>query len=590
MFDTIDHHVDLAVIGGGLAGLCAAVAAARHGLKVALMQERPMLGGNASSEIRMWVCGARGRDMRETGLLEEIMLENQYRNAEKNYSVWDAILYGVARAEENIVLLLNCTCMACDVVQGRIRSATGWQMTTQYYHRVHAAYFADCSGDSVLAALAGAEYRMGREGHAEFGERIAPAQPDCHTMGMSCLLTARESNRESVFVPPPWAKRLTQAELHLRMPKPERPGENFWYLELGGMGDTIADTERVRDELLALAYGLWDYVKNAPENKEKYACWQLEWVGILPGKRESRRCLGDYVMKEQDVLAGGPFEDIVAYGGWTMDDHDPAGFYGKGAPNIHHSAPSPFGIPYRCLYSRNIENLFFAGRNISVSHAALSSTRVMGTCALLGQAVGTAAAVAARKGCMPRQAGERWIGEIQRLLMEDDCYLPGLTRCVPTLTRKATLTPAAAEPLRDGIDRPIGQKDHGFTVDVGRTVAYHFAAPARVRVIRLVFDSDLNRDTLPAFEGDLHRNMPACRMLNWGPSCVPKTLVRAFRLEGMDAQDNWTTLLEEGENYQRLRVIHVDATLLAVRLTPLATWGTARAHLFAFDVSDEEAE
>ena len=175
-FQTITHQADFCVVGGGLAGLCAAVAAARHGARVVLMQERPMLGGNASSEVRMWVCGAGSghRDLLETGLVEELMMENQYRNPDKNYSVWDGILYELAAYQENLTLLLNCTCNQCEMDGNRIVSVTGWQMTTQQVHRVEAALFADCSGDSVLAPLTGADFRVGREARSEFGEDIAP--------------------------------------------------------------------------------------------------------------------------------------------------------------------------------------------------------------------------------------------------------------------------------------------------------------------------------------------------------------------------------------------------------------------------------
>ena len=204
-FPTIEHKVDFCVVGGGLSGLCAAVAAARHGVKVALVQERPMLGGNASSEIRMWVCGARGKNMLETGLVEELMLENLYRNPDKNYSVWDGVMYEMARNEENIELLLNCSVNQCDMKDGRVASVTGWQMTTQQFHRVEAKLFADCSGDSVLAPLTGAEYRHGRETESEFGESIGRdiAPGDTKTMGMSCMIQAREEDRPSDFIPPP---------------------------------------------------------------------------------------------------------------------------------------------------------------------------------------------------------------------------------------------------------------------------------------------------------------------------------------------------------------------------------------------------
>ena len=243
-----------------------------------------MLGGNASSEIRMWVCGARGENMLETGLVEELMLENLYRNPDKNYSVWDGIMYEMARSEPNIELLLNCSVNECEMENGRIASVTGWQMTTQTFHIVEAALFADCSGDSVLAPLSGALFRYGRESAGEFGEDIAPAEADRKTMGMSCLIQAREEPRPSVFIPPKGAYRFTKEDLPYRIPNMDDPYENFWYMELGGEDDAIADTERVRDELLKVAYGVWDYVKNAPENREKNKNWPSELSGTALDK------------------------------------------------------------------------------------------------------------------------------------------------------------------------------------------------------------------------------------------------------------------------------------------------------------------
>ncbi|MBQ6018718.1 MAG: FAD-dependent oxidoreductase, partial [Clostridia bacterium] len=279
VFKTISHTSDLCVIGGGLAGLCAAVAAARRGARVVLMQDRPMLGGNASSEIRMWVCGAQGRGNRETGILEELMLENLYRNPDCNYSVWDGVLWAAAAYQPGVELLLNCSCLDCGMNGDRIEWVKGWQTTTQTFHTVRAKIFADCSGDSVLAPLTGAEYRFGREARSEFGEDIAPATADCKTMGMSCMLQAREDTRESVFIPPEWAHHYTKEDLPHRVPDMRSISENFWYLELGGDDDAIADTETLRDELLRIAYGMWDFVKNDPENREKNKFWRLDWVG-----------------------------------------------------------------------------------------------------------------------------------------------------------------------------------------------------------------------------------------------------------------------------------------------------------------------
>jgi|GEM_PF-1239223 len=189
----------LCVVGGGMAGLCAAISAAREGIEVVLMHERPVLGGNASSEIRMWISHAKGRDNRETGILEEIYLESLYRNPTKSFAVWDTILYDFVRREKNITLLLNCTCMDADVSKGeypdgrnvRINSVTGYQMTTQCFVEVRAKFFCDSSGDSILAPLTGAKFRIGREAKDEFGEDTALKEPDNMTMGMSCLLLVR---------------------------------------------------------------------------------------------------------------------------------------------------------------------------------------------------------------------------------------------------------------------------------------------------------------------------------------------------------------------------------------------------------------
>ncbi len=583
---TIFHQVDLCVIGGGLSGLCAAVAAARHGAKVVLMHERPMLGGNASSEIRMWVCGAHGSDNRETGIMEEILMENQYRNPDKNYSIWDSILYEKARFEENITLLLNCSCMDAEMDGGRIASVTGWQMTTQQFHKVEAKLFADCSGDSILAPLTGAPYREGREARAEFGETIPPETADSHTMGLSCMLQAEETDEPHRYIAPKWAEKINRDKLTHRMPDLSSPMENFWYLELGGMRDTIGEAEQIRDELVALAYGMWDYVKNDPEQRAKHENWRLNWVGILPGKRESRRYIGAYTMTENDVLAGGDFDDEVAYGGWTMDDHHPAGFRTAEPPTIFHPAPSPYGIPYRCLYSEAIPNLMFAGRNISVTHAAMSSTRVMATCALLGQAVGTAAAIAVEKGCSPAAVSQKYTKLLQANLQQDDCFLPHHKRNIDPISLRAVLSGDGQnlEALVDGVDRPRPNGDHAWKGVPGDRITYTFSEPTAVRRIRLVFDSDLNRETLPEPENSMSRPMFHNRPKVMQQSHVPTTMLKAYRITAKTADGRTCVLADETNNYQRLR-IH-DAALencLSITLEPIETWGQNTVRIFAFE-------
>jgi len=572
------HRVDLGVVGGGLAGMCAAIAAARHGASVALMQDRPVLGGNASSEIRMWVCGAHGPNNRETGLIEEIELENIRRNPYKNYSLWDALLYEFVRNEPNITLLLNCACNDATMDGHRIASIRGYQSTSETWHTVEAALYADCSGDSVLAPLSGAEFRIGREARSEFGESIEPPVADTKTMGMSLLLQAREVPSPRRFTPPPWAH-VYETDDDLPYRDHCVPESNFWWIELGGEADSIHDTDDLRDELLKVAFGVWDHIKNRGDHGAEN--WALDWVGFLPGKRESRRYVGDHIITQNDVAAGGPFDDIVAYAGWTMDDHHPAGIRHPGEPTIFHPAPSPWGIPYRSLYSRNVENLYCAGRNISASHAALSSTRVMKTCALLGQAVGTAVAIAARHGLTPRGVYRERLQELQGILMDDDCWLPGRRRTVPSLTAQATLIASEGdpEPLRNGLDRPTGKDDNGWTGHLEGWVEYRFDTPRRVRAVRLICDSDLNRP------GEDHR-MRCAYPLDYEPTPVSPKLLRAYRVDALTPSGDWHTVVSEADNHQRLVRHSLDVTTEAVRLVPLATWGAPLAHLYAWDIDD----
>jgi len=571
----LTHSVDFCIVGGGLTGMCAAIAAARHGAKVALMQDRPVLGGNASSEIRMHVCGAHGPNNRETGIIEEIELENRYRNPLRNYSIWDSVLYEFVRFEPNILLLLNCSCNSVEMDGDRLVSVKGWQTTAETWHTVEAGLFADCSGDSVLAPLTGAAFRVGREARAEFDEDIEPEEADRKTMGMSCLIQARETDRPQTFIPPAWANVYeTCADLPNRAHDILRT--NFWWIELGGEQDSIHDTEDLRDELLKVAFGVWDHLKNRGDHGADN--WVLDWVGFLPGKRESRRYEGDVIVTQNDVRAEGRFDDLVAYGGWTMDDHHPGGMAWPGKPTIFHPAPSPFGIPYRSLYSRNVDNLFVAGRNISVTHAAMSATRVMATCAVVGQAAGTAAAIAVREGTTPRGVYEGYVDELQQTLMDDDCYLPWQTRRVPDLTAAATLTASDGdpEPLRNGLDRPAAGADNGWTAPLGAWVEYRFSTATRVTSMRFTFDSDLNRP---------EKNQPHAYPLNARPVAPPKPLVKAFRVEALDEDGEWQVAAKVADNHQRLVRVPVDVTTGAVRFIPEETWGAPAAHVFAWDAT-----
>lgn len=585
VFEQQIHECDLCVVGGGLSGICAAIAAARHGSHVVIMQDRPLFGGNASSEIRMWVSGAGGKNCRETGIIEEMLLENLYRNPERGFPIWDSVLYEFVMREKNVTPLLNCSCLDAEMDGDKLVSVTGWQTTTQRFHTVKATYFADCSGDSVLAPLSGAEFRLGREARDEFDESIAPLAADKKTMGLTCLMTAREGERRVDFIPPAWANKYTKEDLApYRIPNLKSPFENYWYMELGGENDSIGDTEMLRDELLKVAFGIWDYIKNSGNYEAD--CWSLDFLGFLPGKRESRRYVGDYILTQNDVRSEGKFADTVAFGGWPMDDHNPGGIVAKAAPTIFHPAPEQYGIPYRCLYSKNVSNLFFAGRNISTTHAAMSSTRVMATCALLGQAVGTAAAIAQTYGESPRGVYEHHIDELKNTLMEDDAYLPGNRHPVSPLTSKATITTSGryAEKLTNGHARPIGEEQNAWEGKLGDVIELHFDAPEKLRELRLTLDSDLDRESVGA-DGYVNAKGTVANIARHMPLVhLPKTLVSDIRVEALNESGEWITVANVCDNRRRVVYVPLDLTASALRVIPEKSHGNRDIRIFTLDV------
>ncbi len=585
---------DLCVIGGGMAGICAAISAAREGLKVVLMHERPVLGGNASSEIRMWICGSQGENNRETGIIEEIALENLYRNPTKSYAIWDSVLYDFVRREENITLLLNCTCMDATTTKGqfadgrdtKINSIVGYQMTTQSFFEVFAKFYCDSSGDSILAPLCGADFRIGREAGTEFGEDTEKTTPDNMTMGMSCLVFGRETQKKVEFIPPKWSAKLTKKDFENRNPDIYKDTENFWYLELGGDKDTIADTESIRDELLELSLGTWDYIKNSGEFDADN--WDIDFLGFLPGKRESRRMCGEYMITQRDISDGRVFEDEIAYGGWPLDDHFPGGFYHKGVPNTNIRTPAPYSIPYRALYSKNVENLFFAGRNISMTHLAMSSIRVMATCALLGEAVGKASAIATKKGLTPHGVYREHIDLLQKMLLDEDCFLPSKEREISPICKSAQLS-KEKEQLRNGQDR--FHKIYGTDTDaitktkIGDEICYTFNE-AEIKSVHIVFDSDLSRTTLPGSPCERTHNMRANVKLDAPYMHLPKTLCKEFKLVG-SLGGTEEVLLHVKNNRKRSYHLSLNKVFDKLSLIPLSDWGNnGEVSVISFDFSD----
>jgi hypothetical protein len=464
---------DVTVIGGGLSGVCAAIAAARLGRRVALVQNRPVLGGNSSSEIRVWVCSATAhgtqRYARETGIMGELFVENQYVNQEGNPYLWDLVVLEAVRREPNIDLYLNTDVHHLAMSDaGTIASVTGWQMGSERELTFTSPVFLDCTGDGLIGYLAGAEHRVGREARAEHEESLAPEVADANVLGSTILFYTKDAGRPVPFVPPSFAIDIARTSI------PEkriiRSGDNgcaYWWIEWGGELDTIGDNERIRNELWGVIYGIWDYIKNSGKFPDAETM-TLEWVGSIPGKRESRRLIGDHVLTQHDVLGQVRFEDTVAFGGWSIDIHPPQGVYAYQTASSHTFADGVYEIPYRSLYSRNVDNLLFAGRNLSATHVAFASTRVMATCATLGEAAGTAAAMCVALGVTPRRLYEGHRHALVQTLLRQDASVLGVANDDPAdLARRAQVSASSHLP---GVVLPADGDAWPLTCDVGLTL------------------------------------------------------------------------------------------------------------------------
>jgi len=478
---------DVVVVGGGPAGLGAALAAARNGCKVALIQDRPVLGGNASSEIQVPPMGYIGRPpdkVNVTGLPEELFPPQGWQNFADS-----AKIEAIVRAEKNISLFLNTRATGVEMADGRprtpltsgrkgvagvIRSVLACDVHSGRRMRFVAPRFIDCTGHGWVGYYAGAEYRMGQEAREEFGESLAPVKAGRRTMGNSLYKSVFKTHREPVpFKCPPWAYQWTKSEdfepvgSHRRVKVVRRP-KNFdvpsrgkgrnpandpngailhaWWIEYGGMLNTIEDAEAIRDELLKISVGLWNYAKNHnPKTVAKNAKRELVWLNYVPGVRESRRLMGDYIMRQSDYDTRTVHADTIGFTDWGPDVHHPEGYWVRGNDCIHVYQGRRTSIPYRTLYSRNIANLFMAGRCHSATHIALGGTRVMRPMCMTGQAAGTAAAVAREHGASPREVYRRHVGQLQQMLLKDGAFLLGVpNRDDADLALAATVTASSS--------------------------------------------------------------------------------------------------------------------------------------------------
>ena len=573
---------DIIVCGGGLAGVCAAVSAARHGAKVVLIQDRPMLGGNASSEIRMGICGAKGDQNSETGILEEIQCRNVRYNPLMRYTLWDDAMYSTVVTEPNIRLLLNTSVNDVVMSGDKIAAVKAWNTNNYTHYQVNGKIFIDCTGDGILR-LSGAKYRIGRELPSEFDETFLQTGGDAHTMGNSILFQLRKTKEDHPFKAPDWAYHFTDDDFNYDTPKSTIPNikfnykklfpkdNNFWWIEFGGNINTIKDANDIQYELKRIAYGVWEYMKNNPDGRCKN--YDLDWIGSLPGKRESARYVGPYMFSQHHAMSGGHFDDVIAYGGWSLDDHDPEAFHKKGRISVEHFAPGLYGLPFRCLYSVNVPNLMFAGRDISATHMGLSGTRVMATCALLGQAAGTGGALALAKNTYPAGISKNYIKELQSELEDDDCMLPYRWRKPNALTLAARVD-TSIEVLRNGIDRKWNGVDNGVWVKPGEErIVYTWKKEQTLQGARIIFDSNLKwrSKRMPKLEGLTQRIE------------VAPMMVKTFHIDAK-TKDGWKTVYTDKENYLRLRkVSFAPVKAKALRLVVDSTWGGEKGHVFALD-------
>ncbi|MBL9136953.1 MAG: FAD-dependent oxidoreductase [Verrucomicrobiales bacterium] len=585
----VDLACDVFIAGGGMAGVCAALAAARQGTKVVLVQDRSRLGGNSSSEVKMHIVGAdihgARPGWREGGILEELRLDDAVANPQRSREMWDLLLYDKLVSEPNITLLLDTTCVGVEAGDGVIHRAHARCDKTEHFYRVAAKQFADCTGDCRLGVVAGAEIRRGREAKSEFNESLAVDRADQATLGSTILFTARDYGRPVPFIPPSWARKVTKDMLRLR---PIHSWEyGYWWVEWGGALDTIRDNERIRFQLLAITLGVWDYIKNSGEHPSS-AHWALDWLGMVPGKRGSRRMVGDHILTEHDLMGRqGEPPDAVAMGGWGMDDHPPGGFDRPDLPPFKTvPPPHPYNIPLRCLYSRNVANLWMAGRNISASHVAFTSTRVMATCAVMGQAVGTAAAYCVQHQLRPRQLAQSPsdIQALQQRLLRDDQTIRGRRNEDPgDLAKKAEVTAsgsvAEADPANviNGWVRDLpGRWENRWGALLGPEGVWlqlTWKDAPTLSQVQLCFDTGFQRELTLSQQDSVNAKVIRAPQ--------PET-VRDYQLQAQKpGSSDWTTLVEVRNNHQRLRRHTFEPLQVsALRLRISATQGSDTARLY----------
>lgn len=466
--NTPEKTYDLVVVGGGISGVSAAISAARAGLKVALVHNRAMFGGNSSSEVKLFPedNGAQQPWIKEGGINEEFHTEERARN--QDYYLegtmnchWDLVLYEWVIREKNITHYLNTHMHQVFMKdKAHIESIFVVQLGTEKSFNLKADYFVDATGDGTLGALSGAEHRWGREARAEYSESLAPAKADEVVMGNTLFFRARDAGHSVPFRRPDWAVEFPDDKSLFHRGHSFIDG-GYWWIEVGTPYHPIKDNNETRHEALKQVLGVWDHIKNQSckqVDREKADRYGLDFVGFWPYKRASRRIIGDYVMTQKDIQDPGVLPDAVAYGAWHIDVHVSGGILARNeepyAPpgkeaNWQDICTMVYPIPIRSLYSKNVTNLFMAGRPISGSYLAFASSRVLCTGSICGQAVGVVAALAKKYKATPREIARAHAPEAQQMILRGDGHIPGIENTDPKdLARSAKVTASSASSLR----------------------------------------------------------------------------------------------------------------------------------------------
>ncbi len=550
------QDLDIVVVGGGIAGVCAAIQAARLGCRVALLERELVLGGNSNAHFGLHLLGAATAYGRETGIIEELEAEAGHRHAYQPFegylnTEWSEILREKCEAD-GVELFLKVAATNMRKEGNRISDIVAEDMLAHRRRCFHIdGMVIDASGDGDVAFMAGASFRQGREASGEFDEGFAPEQADTRTMGSTLLFTFRDAGHPVQFSPPEGTPvYLTHEEMPMGghasyVDETETPISGrpiIWQAQYGWPLDTATDDDKIYRELLRIVYGIADHIKNQQEHgAENY---ELCWVSPYVGKRESRRFIGDHVLNQSDLFGSTVFPDRVAYGGRTVDLHEVSDdgtryeviFYGK---------PPLYSIPFRCLYSKDVDNLLLAGRLISGTRVALGSYRVMKTLATTGQAAGAGAALCVKHSLTPRKLTESWIGELQQLLLKHDATILGVkNEDGQDLARRARVVASSSSELGpatnviNGVHRQFASEPTNMwisAVGMPQHITLEFDEPQLANSIYLTFDTDFASQT------DAKTRPPAF-----------DTTVRDYRVK-IWRDGSWHEIATVTGNYQRRR-------------------------------------